>query len=213
MILSPPLNLGPLTTLRPFKCMLSFEHCTSFHVDAAIFPDDIPRSYRVSERHVLSNIPYADRFFNLSQHRHYPTQDSRIPLIYLRKSQASFVSPLRRPRRPLHTSQHLLNPVETAIRMNIHYATTSTPFFMSMPPPLATSRQPAHAFSPARPLRAQRKVAGGGDDVVFLLGPILTDLVSAQSFATTNALATRFGMDDGTTMMGTRDAFREPDWR
>ena len=77
------------------------------------------------------------------------------------------------------------------------------------------SRQPAHAFSPARPLRAQRKVAGGGGDVVFLLGPILTDLAPAQSFATTNALcpATRFGTDDATTIMETRDAFRESDWR
>ena len=194
--------------------MLSFEDRTCFPIDAVIFLDHIPRSYRVFEYHVLSNIPNTDRFFELSQHQHHRTQDSRIPLTSLRKRQVSSVSPLRRPRRLLQTSQHLPDPVETAIRMNIHYATTSTLFFMSMPP-LAISRQPAHSFSPARPLRAQRKVAGGGGDVVFLLGPILTDLASAQSFATTNALypATRFGTDDGTTMMETRDAFRESEWR
>jgi hypothetical protein len=82
-----------------------------------------------------------------------------------------------------------------------------------MPSPRAISQQPAHTFSPARPLRAQRNVAGGGGVVVFLLGPNLTDLV--PSFATTNALcpATRFGTDDVTTGTETRDALHESEWR
>ena len=179
MILSPPLDLGPPTTLRPFKCMLSFEDRTYFPTNAAISPDDIPRPYRVFECHVLSNIPNTNRSFDLSQRRHHRTQRLAHTTSDISPTKPSIVclSPLTTSS-PLHTPQHLPDPVETA-SLNIRYATTSTSSFMLMPSPLTISRQPAHAFSPARPLRAQRKVAGGGGDVVFLLGPNLTDLAPA----------------------------------
>jgi hypothetical protein len=45
--LSPPVTMLWLT-LRPFKCMLSFEDRTYVPTDATISLDDIPRSYRVS---------------------------------------------------------------------------------------------------------------------------------------------------------------------
>ncbi|KAF8436779.1 hypothetical protein L210DRAFT_2432345 [Boletus edulis BED1] len=82
------------------------------------------------------------------------------------------VALLRQPCRPLQSPHYLSDLVETASAANIRYTTTSTPHpltFTTITSPFPTSRQPAHAFSPARPLRARRQVAGGGGNAVFPL--------------------------------------------
>ncbi|KAF8417748.1 hypothetical protein L210DRAFT_3655958 [Boletus edulis BED1] len=71
-----------------------------------------------------------------------------------------------------------LRSSRTASAANIRYTITSTPHLHDDNDNF--SRQPAYAFSPARPLRARRQVAGGGGNAVFPLWSTLTDLVSVR---------------------------------